>query len=276
MTAVRPERIDLPKESPHPTPEPVRTLRPGKETTEGAYLLLGGRLRPRLDDLPYRLIDRLPERAGGDLLVPPPPELLELRKEVEVTALVDPPPFLHERLDTREPVGDERDHTLLHRVRKPPERSPPPRARFMPGQEQRLLEDGGGPAEGAEQEKVQGVLHTVEAEPEPIDDHQEPPGRDRRRGELAEEEREAAGVTAPEALPTHSPQRSESAQTHPILEPAESVLRMNAQPLATTPFLSDAPRPPAADALSAASAKMNDPCPTARRFRVYSVHTREV
>ncbi len=276
MTTVRPERIDLQQESPHPPPEPARTLRPGDETTEAAHVPPRGRLRPRTDDLPHRLVRFLTERAGRNALVPLSPEVLELRQEVEVAALENPPSLLHERLDTCHTIRDERDQAVLRVSGQRIEYRPPHHARLMTGEEERLLEHGGVSADGTEQDEVQGVLHALEEEPESIDDRDESPARDRRWREPTEEEGEPADVAAPEVLPTHTPQRSESAETHPVLEPAEGVLQMNAQPLAATPLLSDAPGPFAADALSAASAKMNTPCPTTRRFRVYGVHTREV
>jgi len=259
-----------------PPPEPARAVRAGEETTETPYLPLCRLFRPCLEDLPRRLIDLLTECAGRHVLVPPHPKLLELGDEVEVAALVDPAALLHERLDTRDPIGDERDDALLRLDGKRAQHCPPPHGRLLTGEEQGLLEDSGVPADGTEQDEVQRVRHVPEDEPEPVDHRDELPVRDRGWWKPPEEEGESAGVAASEMLSTDPPQRRESAQAHPALEPAKGILQMYAQPFAAAAFLPNAPGSLAADALSAASAKMNNPCPTARGFRVYGVHTREV
>lgn len=98
----------------------------------------------------------------------------------------------------------------------------------MAGDQEGILEHRLSPADGPEKEQIQGVLDTLEAEPESIDDRDELPGGNRRRRETPEEQREPCGMATSHPLTADAAAGRVLTEAGPSAEHAEGTQRVSA------------------------------------------------
>lgn len=268
-------RIGCPKSS-RPSAEPARAVGTSQETTEQGHPRSHRSLRACGKYGPHRLIDPFPQGAYGDEPIPPPAEVLELRKKVEVTPLVYPSALSRETLDPREAVRDERDNAPLNGQRQCAEHLTPPVKGLVSEKEHRVLDDSAPSVDRKEKYKIKRVLLPAEGEPETINDRDELPRGNSWSGETPKKQGETGDMAAAEPFPSDPPAGSEIPKAHPALETTEHILRVHPKGLPAATLRADAPCPFAPSALSAALAKPIHPRPTARRFRLHGVHARDI
>jgi hypothetical protein len=177
------------------------------------------------------LIDPFPQGAYGDEPIPPPPEVLELREEVEVTPLVYPSALSRETLDPREAVRDERDNAPLNCQRQCAERLTPPGKRLVSEKEYGVLDDSAPSVDRAEKYEIERILLPAEGEPETINERDELPRGNAWSGKTPKQQGETGGMAAAEPFPPDPPAGSEIPKTHPALETTEHILRVHAEGL---------------------------------------------
>lgn len=192
-----------------------------------------------------------------------------------MAALEHPPVLCRKALNAREPVRHEGHDPLLGlRGERREDPSPPP-GRLVAGYQERVLEHCLSPADRPEEEQVECVLLSLEREPEPIDDREELPRRNRWWRETSEEEGESGSMAAPHPLTADTAACRVLTEARPSEEHPEGTLRVSAQRFPPSSFLPGAPGPLAAGALPAAPTNVMHLYPAARGFLVKSFHTRE-